>query len=259
MRLFMDGEWFDALPPTSVYENEFEGMILGNSGALFPGFYCFRFDPLMVTPHGAVKPDLALIDTEYRSWYIVEVEMASHSVTRHVRPQMERIDAARPDQGHSDWLADRHAELDRVRLRRLMLDVPHGTVLLVNAATPHWDDALRSLPGVQRAVVEVFRSRLNRTILRINGQQPHGLGQLVSHLLPGEGVLARGYKMEVPSALPDTIGHIDAVMGGDAQPSRFRVKVLGGDKYLFPTPAHTIEQRKARLMVDESQLFRIED
>ncbi|MBO0800203.1 MAG: hypothetical protein J2P31_15390, partial [Blastocatellia bacterium] len=189
MRLFMDGEWFEPLPSGSIYENEFEGLIQSHSATLFPGFLCARFDPLMSTPLGDVKADLALIDADYRSWIIVEVELSTHSVTRHVKPQMERIYIARPDVSHADWIADRNSSIDRDRLRRLVQDVPHGTTLLVNAATPHWDDALASLPGVQRAVVEIYRSRLNRTILRVNGHQPQTPGRLITSLTPGSGYL----------------------------------------------------------------------
>lgn len=257
MRLYMDGDWFDALPPGSTYENEFEGLILSHAQSLFPGFHCLRFDPLISTPLGDVKPDLALIDKSYRVWHIVEVELSTHSITRHVKPQMEKLDASRPGAEHADWLADRYSALDRSRVRRLVQDVPHGTVLLTNAATPNWDDALASLPAVRRAVVEVYRSRLNRTILRVNGSQPELPGDLVSPLTPGSGHLANSYRVDLVSALPDSLSAIEVSVGETLY--RYRVRRLGDQKYLFPSASAPIKQKAVRLLVDSANQYRIED
>ncbi|WP_270366390.1 TonB-dependent receptor plug domain-containing protein [Microbacterium algeriense] len=253
----MDGEWFDAVPPGSTYEAEFESLVQQHSASLFPGFLSARFDPLFRTPLGDVKPDLVLVDKEYRSWFIVEVELSTHPVTRHVKPQMEKITAARSTAAHADWLADRSAQWDRSRLRRLMLDAPHGTVLLANAPTPHWDDALRTLPGVIRGVVEVYRSNHNRTILRVNGSQPQAPGATVSGLTPGDGYFSNAYKIDLPSSLPMDLEHIDVLSGGE--PVRYRVKQIGGDRYLFPTPSSNLPNRAVRLMVDDAGVHRIEE
>lgn len=257
MRLFFDGDWFDAVPPGSTYENEFESLIQQHSESLFPGFYCARFDPLLTTPLGNVQADLALVDHEYRSWFIVEVELSTHSIHRHVKPQMEKIQIAKPDVRHADWLASRNGVFDLPRLRRLIQDAPHGTVLLANAPTPHWDDALSTLPGVQRAIVEVYRSRLNRSILRVNGSQPRTPGNLVTTLTPGLGYLANTYRMDLASSLPEAVPYIDVVQG--QQSIRYRVKKIGGDRYLFPTPSFTIPTKAARLVVDGADTYRIEE
>jgi hypothetical protein len=257
MRLYMDGEWFDAVPPGSTYEAEFESLIQDHAGSLFPGFLCARFDPLLITPLGNVQPDLILVDSDYRTWNIVEVELSTHSITRHVKPQIEKIQTARLDHTHADWLVARDPRFDRERLACLVRDVPHGTVLLANAPTPHWDDALSSLTGVQRAVVEVYRSRLNRTILRVNGSQPTTPGNIVTSLTPGKDWLASAYKVDISSSLPNGLSHIDIVI--KESPVRHRVKVLGGEKYLFPTPTSTIADKSVRLVIDNSGLYRIEE
>lgn len=257
MRLYQDGEWFDAVPLGSTYEAEFESLVQQHAASLFPGFMAARFDPLFRTPLGDVKPDMVLVDREYRSWYIVEVELSTHSITRHVKPQVEKIQAARPAAEHADWLVDRDDSWDRARLRRLMTDVPHATLLLANGPTPHWDDALGTLPGIIRGVVEVYRSHLNRTILRVNGSQPQTPGDLVSGLTPGQGYLAGAYKIDLPSSLPTGVQKIDAIMDGD--PIQYRVKKIGADRYLFPVPASVLPGRSARLMAGQSSIYRIEE
>jgi hypothetical protein len=240
-----------------MYEAEFESLVQQHSASLFPGFLAARFDPLFQTPLGDVKPDLILVDKEYRAWFIVEVELATHSVTRHVKPQIEKIQVARPTEAHANWLVDRGAQWDPLRLRRLMLGAPHGTVLLANAPTPHWDDALRTLPGIIRGVVEVYRSRLNRTILRINGSQPQAPGEMVSRLTPGVGFFSNAYQIDLPSALPMDLEYLDVVSTGVSV--RYRVKQIGGDRYLFPTPSVKVPDRAVRLMVDEAGVYRIEE
>lgn len=257
MRMYLEGEWFDLVPPGSTYENEFEALIQQHADHLFPGFHCVRFDPLLVTPLGNVKPDMALIDEHYRSWFIVEVELSTHQINRHVKPQVEKIQIARPDVTHADWIADRHPNLDRDRLRSLVRDAPHASLLLVNGPTPHWDDALRSLPGIQRAVVEVYRSRLNRTLLRINGAQPQTVGKLVTGLTPGAGYLSNTYRLEMPSALPNELVAID--IAAEPAPYRYRVKQIAGDKYLFPVPPAMVMDHRVRLVRDSADRYRIEE
>lgn len=256
MRLFHDGEWFDAVPPGALYEHEFEGIVMQHQNELFPGFSGARFDPILTTPMGNVQPDMILVDNHYRSLFVIEVELASHSLARHVLPQVEKIAAARLGERQADWLLSKAPGFDRGRLRALFRDVPHGTMLLVNSPTPQWDEGLRSLPGVYRAVVEVFRSRHSRTILRINGAQPEGPGELVTPLVAGTGSLRGSYKIGVPSAVDESLTEIDVHLDGDLV--RFRVKVMGAEKYLFSRPAIDVPGEQARLLRSTAGTYRIE-
>ncbi|SIN35496.1 hypothetical protein [Micromonospora cremea] len=256
MRLYQDGEWFDALPPGALYEHEYEGIVMQHRNDLFPGFKGARFDPVLATQLGNVQPDMILIDHEYRSMFVVEVELASHSLTRHVQPQIEKIVSARLGERHADWLYSREPGFNQDRLRALFRDVPHSTVLLANGPTPHWDDGLRSLPGVYRAVVQVFRSARNRTILRVNGAQPEGPGEVVSVLSAGSGPLRTSYKVSVPSSVDASLEKLDAHL--EDQLIRFHVRVMGAEKYLFSRPAINVPAGGALLLRSAGGSYRIE-
>jgi hypothetical protein len=41
----------------------------------------------LTSEYGSKKPDLALIDRDYRAWWVVEVELAHHSLHHHVLPE----------------------------------------------------------------------------------------------------------------------------------------------------------------------------
>lgn len=256
MRLYQEGEWYDAIPPGALYEYEFEDILMQHRDALFPGFKGARFNPTLTTHLGNVQADMILVDAEYRTCYVVEVELSTHPLNRHVLPQIEKIAAAKLGDQHADWLCARQSHFDNARLRALFRDVPHSTVLLANGPTPHWDDGLRTLPGIYRALVEVFRSPLNRTILRVNGVQPEGPGDLITGLTPGAGLLKSAYRVAVPSSIGDEVTAMDTELGADRM--RFRVRKLGSDKYLFPSPAFELPTGNARLFRSSTGNYRIE-
>jgi hypothetical protein len=119
-RLLYHGEWFEPLSPGAVYESDYQAMIVSQAAVLFPDFWTARFDCLVESEHGSAKADLALVDRHYRFWWVVEVEMSSHSLSGHVSPQVLRLSHAEYGNVQASYLAVKEPDLDPNRLREMM-------------------------------------------------------------------------------------------------------------------------------------------
>ena len=118
MRLLVKGEWFEAVSSEGQYESDFESLVRGRARFLFPTYQVVLFKKAVESEDGRKVPDLALIDSKYRYWWVVEVEMAHHSLYNHVIPQVEVFARGRYSEEHCDYLADQCDALI-VRLSRI--------------------------------------------------------------------------------------------------------------------------------------------
>src|SRR5665647_377735 len=90
-RVMIDGRWFDPVSSKSLYEADYENALVEHASDLFPGYRCVPFKVLVESEYGIGKPDLALVDNEYRSWYVVEVELDTHPLKSHVEDQVRKF------------------------------------------------------------------------------------------------------------------------------------------------------------------------
>src|SRR5262245_12721093 len=90
-RILIKGSWYDPVAGSSLYEADYENAIIAHSAGLFPGFFCCKFKALIDSEYGRARPDLALVDEEYRSWYVVEVELDEHPLESHVEEQVRKF------------------------------------------------------------------------------------------------------------------------------------------------------------------------
>ena len=81
---------FESRPPAS--ERQFEDQVLRVANKLMPSYKTASWKPLIRDWHGhGAKPDLAMISKDLESWYVIEVELASHSIRGHIAPQLETL------------------------------------------------------------------------------------------------------------------------------------------------------------------------
>ncbi len=80
-------------PQVPEIERDFEAQVLRVASEIMPGFTAASWKPLIRDRHGrgAAKPDLAMIARDLESWYVIEVELAVHSVPGHIAPQLETL------------------------------------------------------------------------------------------------------------------------------------------------------------------------
>lgn len=233
-RILHNSEWYDPVSPDSVYEPEFEDLVIQHAPVLFPDYHCVRYSRLVTSPAGDSRADLALVDREYRSWYVVEIELASHSLAGHVLPQMQRLSLARYSESDAEWIAERSPSVDLDRLKLLVESTSPSFIVVVNAPVPRWIEPLRGL-GVTVAVVEPFRDRLDRHLLRINGEQPAVASEALTTLTRGIDWFRRYHRFDNPGAivLPQS-GELEILWDGTAFSAR--TKWIGGSLHVSLDP-----------------------
>lgn len=182
-----------------MYEGDFESLLLAHASELYPQFWMVPFKKTVTSDYGNAQADLALIDHLYRAWWVVEVELSTHSLSGHVEPQVSCLATAEYGPDEASYLARKNAALDPRRLTAMMLGEQPRVLVLVNDAKPDWVTSLRRW-DVLVGVVEVFRSQQNREILRVNGEHPHVLGDVLS-LCHVDPLMPRCLVVESPGAL----------------------------------------------------------
>ncbi len=79
-------------PRTPSTEIQFEEQVLRVASELMPSYKIANWKPLVRDWHGhGAKPDLAMVSHDLDHWYVIEVELASHSISGHIAPQLETL------------------------------------------------------------------------------------------------------------------------------------------------------------------------
>jgi hypothetical protein len=154
-----------------MYETDFERLLMSQSSHLYPEFHLVKFNFLVSSEYGSGRPDLALIDKSYRSWWVVEVELGSHNLRSHVEEQVAIFSCGSYGREAARYLQDRCPFLDGNSLGDLMQGAPPRVLVIVNQPRPDWSPTLSRWDALL-AVVELFRDNNNNVILRVNGEHP---------------------------------------------------------------------------------------
>lgn len=223
-RVLIGDKWYEGVSSHSWNESDFERVVLDHSDRLFPGWQCVPFAEKIMDDGGvAKKPDLALIDPEYRTWWVVEVELAHHSLTGHVLPQVEVFRHGTYLARHASVLAVAAPDLDAHRLRAMVLGEPPGILVVVDSPATSWRGPLKDL-GVRLAIAEPFRDPHGTLLLRLNGDQPVAPAEVLTRCsrIP---TMRRLWKVHSPAALPGSES-VDIDWNGSL--SRWNVVRLAG-------------------------------
>ena len=188
-KISIRGEVYSRIGGKLLFENQFLQTIVQNQNALFPGYTCIQYSALIETPLGAVRPDLALVDLEgYRDWWIVEVELAHHSLYWHVADQIEKLGHAMLSDSNIEELMNACKDrADQDRLQRLLSETEPSVLCIADLVTQDWKDAVgRDLVRWMEAAP--YRSERGDLILRSEDQIAVRTGQVVAHLTPVKGL-----------------------------------------------------------------------
>lgn len=205
MRLLLDGEWFEPVSSAGMYEHDFEVMLCQQAGMLFPEYHLAPFKIGVETQYERRIPDLALIDRQYRHWWVVEVELAHHSLNGHVLPQLEVFAQGQYGAEHEQYLLQNAPGLSAGSLRELLKNSQPGVLVLVNRDVPEWVEPVNRLGG-QVMVVQVFRSDRNRHILRVDGETPAALSSEVVSVCRPDPLLPSFLQVDSPASLGIALG-----------------------------------------------------
>lgn len=255
-RLLIDGSWYESVPAPALYETEYTRLILQSAADLFPTFHLVLFNPIITYAAVDKAPDLALIDRSYREWWVVEVERSDHNLFHHVLPQVEVFARGSYGVDEAEHLIRKAPELDERAIREMMRGLQPRVLVISNADDPTWRDAFARYQALL-TVVEVFRSKANRHVLRLNGDYPDLAGDVLS-ICRVDPLMPRLLIVESPATIKDVESPIQIDYGGAV--SRWS-KVGASDRvWLTPHRSNPVELAAGPLVLlrTEDGRFKIE-
>jgi hypothetical protein len=172
------GSWYEELSVVSSYsEGAYEDKIKQYSETLFTEYYTIRFKAKVKAGSITKIPDLALISKDYTTWWVVEVELAGHSVS-HV---VEQVEVFRTGSYNAVSLVKYIRQvfteeipsvvLDDQKLERLITDVPPSILVIVDEPTEEWRSALRQV-GAYLCDLQVFKNTERNEAYKLGGDYP---------------------------------------------------------------------------------------
>jgi hypothetical protein len=248
-RLLLREEWFEPLSRHAQYEVEFERILLAYAELLFPGWYLVPFKVDVRSEEGVVKrADLALIEREYRRWWVVEVEMARHDFNNHVLPQVRVLSYGKYNQSHIDALTAKAHHLDTDRVAAMVRGEQPRVWVVVDHPCPDWVSPLKAV-GATLGIVEIFRSATNQHSIRINGEQPQPPATEIIECRRDPEVL-RLWNVASPALLPIDNGEtMDIYMEADGRSFRWMRRDTASSVYLSCTNGNPLQRfRRVELL-----------
>lgn len=169
-RLIVQGERFDSKSSYAFLEKEYERVILKEAPKLFPETIAIPFNTPIVSDGVQKRPDIALIAPDLRCWWVVEIELAHHSLYDHVLPQVEVFANGAYGRTHAEAICKALPDLDIEAVRAMMRGAQPEVLVVVNQPVPDWVKPLEKV-GAKTVIVEIFHSKTNLPVYRINGHE----------------------------------------------------------------------------------------
>ncbi|MDE2734211.1 MAG: hypothetical protein OXI72_07465 [Gemmatimonadota bacterium] len=250
-RLLFNNEWFEEIASRGHYESEFEGVLQQEAHHLFTSYH---FVPFKTTVYSEVdadsrQPDFALIHRSYRSWWVVEVELVHHSLHGHVLPQVRTLARAKYGLTEASYLCDHHPDLDRDKVIEMFRGSPPRVLVVVNGPVDGWAEHLNRW-GVKVAICQIFRSRLNKYVLRLNGEYPSENDEVIT-TCECSSVIHRYLVIHSPTQLP--IQRDERVLlYYQGQAAEWRRTDISNQVFLHALRDHDLEQGKQYEIIRQS-------
>jgi hypothetical protein len=159
-----------------MYEQDFQKIIVSQIASLLPGYHVLNFSKRVFYETEGAQADIAIIDKQYREWWVVEVEMANHSLHTHVLPQVRVLSLARYGDDVAEYLAGKYEQLDIRRLRDMMKGSQPRVLVVVNDLCYQWIDTLRNR-NISMVSLRPYITDKNEFIYHITGDLPEQIGE----------------------------------------------------------------------------------
>lgn len=146
------------------YEKDYSSFVLKMCPKLFPDFFAFEVE-LEIESEGCKKKcDLVLVRKDYSSWWVVEVELSTHSVASHIRPQVsvfsEGYYGGRHAEKHVKSIMRRsnYEDLDQGSLYELLDEKIPNVLIIMDKSPSHDMDNWNSLEDIDRVSISILKS-----------------------------------------------------------------------------------------------------
>lgn len=160
---------FHLVDPTQFVESDFEAEVVKALTCLMPEYLCGVFAGAFVLEGERRIADLALIHKSISHWFVVEVELAGHSLERHVLPQVRCFRYGEPESSCVTSLVRAFSELTRDQADLLLHYVPRYVAVISNLPDSMWTTKLSAVE-VQHLTVSVYKDRNGRSAHEVEGR-----------------------------------------------------------------------------------------
>lgn len=145
---------FELVDPDSLSEAAFEASVIKGLACTFPAYQCIVFTGSFTHEGRTFRPDLALVARDSSHWFIIEVELTSHSLHQHVLPQVRAFKYGEPQADCVNGLAASLA-IPVGRAQTLLQLIPYGVAVVANRENQEWLIALNA-HGIQMLTVAAY-------------------------------------------------------------------------------------------------------
>jgi len=190
-------------PWTPASEAQFEEQVLRVASQIMPNYKIANWKPLIRDWEGhAARPDLVMISHDLDNWYVIEVELASHSVSGHIAPQLATLRKGVYDRNLVPSLKNAFPSENTESLTRMVGRDP-GLLCIVDQYTDRISRTCRET-GFDLIVFEPYYGKLGGWAVFVE-QLPSELSRLTA---PTRYSLSRGHPlgesvvMELPKHFP---------------------------------------------------------
>lgn len=209
MRTIVTGSGADTLiyrliDPDAQSEIAFEAQFVQTACQLFRQYHCIVFGGGFHHDDRLYRPDLALVAKDFSHWFVIEVELVSHSLYGHVLPQVRAFQYGRPGSDCAAILS-RELGVGIEQMRTLISFVPRSVAVVANKHEQEWNTALRAV-NVQLLTLSVFGSDTGQQAVAVDGAL-----DIISESL-GFGIYVatdRSLRFQASLALPLGVVEID--------------------------------------------------
>jgi hypothetical protein len=161
------GSLYQLTDPDAPNEMEFQSWVVKALSCVYPKYMCVLFDGAFAYDDRSYRPDLALVARDFSHWFVIEVELVSHSFEKHVLPQVRAFCYGAPAPDCVSILA-RELDVAPAQARTLVGFVPRAVAVIANKRESHWEIALRA-HNIQLLAVSVFRSEKGVDAVEVDG------------------------------------------------------------------------------------------
>jgi hypothetical protein len=157
---------FELWDPDALTETEFELTVARSLSCIYPAHVCVMFSGGFRYDDRIYHPDMALIAKDFSHWFIVEVELVTHSFQNHILPQVRSFQYGEPQSDCVSSLVKSNV-LNAQQAETLISFVPRNVAVITNKWNADWYLGLSALQ-IQLLSISVFRSNEGREAVEVN-------------------------------------------------------------------------------------------
>jgi hypothetical protein len=186
--------------PDAPTEAEFELEVAKALSWMYPRHVCIPFSGSFRHGTRCYRPDLALVAKDGSHWFVIEVELVSHSFENHVLPQIRAFQSGEPEPDCASQIS-KMLGLSQEQAQVLIEQIPRTIAVIANKLDHSWSKALATI-SVQMLAVSIYRSDKGIVAVEVDGM----LESVAEHL--GFGYFSatdRSLRFPKSAKIPDGI------------------------------------------------------